>query len=144
LLTDLWLWIEGIPPLAAIRTSTLWWPALSAAHIAAFGVMLGAIAAFDLAVLRGGPVAVMRPWVLPVAASGLAVAIVTGALLFGTRATLYAQNPAMGIKMTLLAMGLANVWAFRRLPDRWLPLSAALSLALWGATLVTGRWIAFV
>jgi hypothetical protein len=140
-MTDLLLWIEALPPLQAIRTSTLLWPAVSALHIAGFGVMLGAILAFDVAVLRRGPVAVLRPWLVPLAGWALACALATGLVLFGTRASLYAQNPAMLAKLALVALGLLNVAAFRLRPSRAL---AALSLVIWPAVLVAGRWVAFI
>jgi hypothetical protein len=140
-MTDLLLWIEGLAPLRAIRTSTLLWPAVSAAHIAGFGVMLGAIAAYDLAVLRRGPVAVLGPWLVPLAGWALAVALATGLILFGTRASLYAQNAAMLAKLGLIAAGLLNIAAFRWRPSRGL---AALSLVIWSAVLVAGRWTAFI
>lgn len=140
-MTDLLLWIEALAPLRAIRTSTLLWPAVSAAHIASFGVMLGAIAAFDLAVLRRGPVEVLRPWLVPLAGAALAMALVTGLVLFGTRASLYAQNAAMLAKLSLIGLGLLNIAAFRLRPSRAL---AAASLAIWPAVLVAGRWVAFI
>jgi hypothetical protein len=140
-MTDLLLWIESLAPLQAVRTSTLLWPAVSAAHIASFGVMLGAIAAFDLAVLRRGPVDALRPWLVPLAGGALACALVTGLVLFGTRASLYAQNPAMLAKLALIGLGLLNIAAFRRHPSRGL---AAASLVIWLAVLVAGRWVAFI
>jgi hypothetical protein len=86
---------------------------------------------------------------------GAALAIASGVAMFASDANALAANPAMRIKLALLALALANAVAFRiawtrRLSgfDRGLPGAARaqllLSVALWLAIPVLGRWIAYV
>lgn len=82
---------------------------------------------------------------------GLALAIVSGSLLFLTGPTHYFYNRAFEAKMLLLAAAVAvQLSLFRRVVARDAPRprlarwTAALSLALWFAVAVAGRAIAFV
>lgn len=66
---------------------------------------------------------------LSVAKVGFAIALVTGFLLFATRATAYVENVAFAIKSGLLTLGLVNVAAFQFMRKRGLQkLSAIISL----------------
>ena len=89
------------------------------------------------------------------AAWGLALALITGAWLFSVRPHDYAANPALPIKLGLLALALANVaWQHRsrgwarlqggQAPPMAVRLRAALSLLLWVLVLLAGRWIGFL
>ena len=80
------------------------------------------------------------------------IAVLTGLTLFSVRAREYAVNPAFLAKMALLAAAGVNLWAFRSAvgapPRAHYPPSArvfaALSVLLWTAVLVAGRFIGFV
>ena len=79
------------------------------------------------------------------------MAIVTGLWLFSVKPDEYLANQAFLWKVALLAIALANIafqhWGITR---RGLNLgngarvSAGLSLCLWLAVLVAGRWIGFL
>ncbi|WP_338661923.1 DUF2214 domain-containing protein [Pararoseomonas sp. SCSIO 73927] len=143
---------------AAMRRSEVLYPLVNAAHILGVGLLLGAIAALDLRVLgafRAVPLALFGPPLVRVAASGVALALGTGFLLFSVRPAEYAANPAFLLKLCLVALGLLNVLALR-LGAGWrralaggpvgAPVRAAavLSLLLWTGAVLAGRWIAFV
>ncbi len=150
--------ISDLPLAAALRNSAIAYPLVNAAHIAAFGLMLGAIATLDLRLLgafRAAPLRDLGPPLWRVAAGGLAAAALTGLLLFSTRATTYAENPAFLLKLGLIGLGLANVAALRLNPH-WgrtlaggpvhasVRLAAALSLIAWLGAVLAGRWIGFL
>lgn len=96
------------------------------------------------------PVAVLGPPAVRVAASGLAIAIPTGAALFMVQATEYVANPFLYVKFAAVLLGLANVAALRLAGDwtderlarrgRW---AGLVSLAAWLVALTAGRLIAY-
>ncbi len=127
---------------------------VNAAHILGIGLLLGSIVPLDfrlLGALRRFPVEVLGPFLVRCAATGLALAAVTGLWLFSVKPAEYFANPAFRWKLVLLALALANVafqhwWAHAR---AWrlttaTRVSAALSLCLWLSVLVAGRWIGFL
>jgi hypothetical protein len=92
---------------------------------------------------------------LRVASLGLALALLTGFWLFTVQPKAYAANPAFLAKLGLLALALVNIGlqhggsAFRAaLRGDGISASvrvlAGLSVLLWLAVLVAGRWIGFV
>lgn len=134
------------------------YPIVSAIHIAAIGLLLGAIATLDLRLLgvfRSHPVAHLAPPLVRVAAAGLVGAVVSGALLFSTRPTAYAENPAFLVKLALVGVGILNVLILRLNP-RWAEVSkggrvlatvraaALMSLLVWLGAVLAGRWIGFL
>ena len=155
---EAWAALAGWAVPAALRRSALLYAAVNAMHVMGIGLLLGAVATLDLRVLgafRLAPVPVLGPPLTRVAATGLTLAILTGALLFSVRPAEYAGNPAFLLKLGLLGLGLLNVAALHA-GRGWrealaggeigpgLRLGAALSLAVWIAAILAGRWIAFV
>lgn len=131
---------------------------VNAAHILGVGLLLGAILPLDLrlaGLIRGGPLAVLGPFLTRAAACGLALALVTGAWLFTVRPVEYAGNLAFLWKLGLLGLALGNVAfqhrgaAFRQAlatdrPGARVRAGALASLALWLGVLLAGRWIGFL
>lgn len=161
--------LAGPPLLAALEGSglgqalrgSLWlYPAVETLHILGFAVLVGAIVAFDVRLLTASDRFDVESWVrqlVPVAATGLALAMPMGFLLFTAEATAYFRNPVFLAKMALLLLALANVLWFhlgsyrRRLevgPSMGITspmrLSAALSMGAWVAVLICGRLIAYI
>lgn len=154
-----WLGFLGEWPVAAaLRRSSLLYPLANAAHILSLAVLVGAIAVLDLRVLglfRTSPLAHLGPPLARAAAAGLALAVLTGFLLFSTRPLTYAENPAFLLKLGLLVLGALNALALRAAPawraalqgDRIslrVRLGAAFSLMIWVSAVVAGRWIGFL
>lgn len=146
------------PVAAALRRSAIAYPLVNAAHIISLGLLLGAIATLDLRLLglfRDHPVAVLGPPLWRVAACGLALAAVTGFLLFSTRPLAYAENPAFLAKLGLIGLGLLNLLVLR-FNAHWrralgggavhwsVRAAALLSLVAWLGAVVAGRWIGFL
>lgn len=127
---------------------------VNAAHILGLGLLLGSILPLDLRLLglfRRFPIDVIGPFLMRGAATGLALAIVTGLWLFSVKPDEYLANAAFRWKAALLVMAVANVaFQHRRATvsaTEVTPItriSAAMSLCLWLSVLVAGRWIGFL
>ena len=125
-------------------------------HFIGLSILVGAIMIFDLrmmGILRRGS---MRSAVIytQVAAFGLALNVASGFVLFSSAPANYWTNPSFRLKMIFLLIALLNVvWfeVFERrkvlaLPegaDTDLPtkLVCGLSLLMWTAVIVCGRWL---
>jgi hypothetical protein len=151
-------WLASLPHAALLRRSATLYLLVNAAHITGIGLLIGAILPLDLrlmGVLKDGPVGVLTPFLVRVAATGLALAMLAGFLLFSVKPLEYVGNPAFLIKMGLLAVGLVNVLA-QHANRGWrtmleggdisagVRMLAAVSFVVWIGTIVAGRWIGFV
>lgn len=149
---------DGLPGVALLRESGTAYLFVNAAHILAIGLVAGAILPLDLRLLglfARWPLAVLGPFLSRAAATGVAMALPTGAWLFAVNAADYVENPAFLAKMSLLALALLNV-ALQRVTGGFraavagervsagTKAVAAASLVLWPMVLLAGRWIAFV
>jgi hypothetical protein len=149
--------IAQSPVAHALKSSRYVYPVVNAVHILGLATLFGSILALDLRLLGGfrsvpaQPVARLLP---RIAAIGLGVAIATGALLFTVEPHDYAANPAFLTKAALVGVGTAHALYVRR-TQAWralvqsgdigagLRVSAGLSLTLWTAAILAGRFIAF-
>lgn len=154
-------WAEALarwPGAVWLQRSYVAYLAVNAAHILGLGLLVGAILPLDLRLLggfRAAPLAVLAPVLARAAAAGLALAAVSGAWLFTVKPGEYLANPAFLWKLGLVAAALANV-AAQHAGSGWraacaggavtarVRLHAALSLMLWLAALLAGRWIGFI
>jgi hypothetical protein len=144
----------------ALRTSLWVYPIVNAGHIVGLALLFGSIVPLDLRLLgawRGVPIGALSRILLPVALSGLVLALATGPLLFAVRATEYAATPLFGMKLALIACALANALLLR-LTLSWrawrdsalrgttprLQLAGGLSIALWLAVILAGRMIGYL
>ncbi len=103
-----------------------------------------------LGLWRAVPVAMLGPPAVSVAATGLALAIASGAALLAVQATEYVANPFLYIKFAAILLGLVNVavlrlagdWTDERLARRrrW---AGLVSLVAWLVALTAGRLIAY-
>nr|WP_256477709.1 DUF2214 domain-containing protein [Aurantimonas marianensis] len=141
-----------------MKASRVVYPLVNAAHILSLATLFGAIMALDLRLLGAFRIAPVQPLavVLPkLAAAGLAAAVMTGALLFMVQPLDYAANPAFLTKIGLVGIGTLHA-GFVHATGHWqrvvdeghlsgsIRISAALSMTIWMAAIVAGRFIAFV
>jgi hypothetical protein len=157
---DFWLQLEYLP-LSAEIGATAWFPLMESLHVLSMGILLGAIVMVDLRVLGVAalryPVPVMLRELVPWAAWAFVFATVTGLAMFITRASAHVQNPAFQIKLALLLLAGVNIalFHFRALPamlrdsrgdaaPALARVSAGLSLLLWCAVMLAGRWVGHV
>jgi hypothetical protein len=138
----------------AARGTGWLYPLANMAHVLGAALLLGAIATFDIHVLRGGgSVRTVARAVTPIAAFGLLVQAASGTVLLSADAMPVVVNPAFQFKMAMLALGLLNValfrWRFGTALKKDSPLDgahglAAVSLASWTLVLLAGRFIAYL
>ncbi len=152
-------WLQGLALSTWLRHSLYVFPALEILHV--FGIILlaGPLIVLDLrlfgwfAALPISGAASLAP-ALP--AAGLAIALVSGSLLFLADPAAYFENPALRLKLILIGIGLANAVAFHgfahrrlmeRAGDRPVPAGAkamaTVSLASWAGAIACGQWISY-
>lgn len=148
-------------PLAEVLRFRRWvYPVVNAGHIVGVALLFGAILPLDLRLLgcwRSVPVRSLAQVLVPVAATGLTLACLTGPLLFLTDPIGYAELELFQLKLALIGAGLLNVLLVHRsrawrdlMSDeqsaRWsgLRLAGGVSAVLWLSTLLCGRMIAYV
>jgi hypothetical protein len=139
--------VERWAPVAAIRRSSILYPLLNGSHILFLGLLFGAVAMMDWALIRGGIVRYRDAGAtaLPTAILGFIGAVATGLALFSVRATVYVENPAFLTKLGVLVLSGVNFWAFHALSGRtWARLYGVTSLTLWTGVIFAGRWIGFL
>ncbi|APH74338.1 hypothetical protein BSQ44_01760 [Aquibium oceanicum] len=154
---DLLTGLERLAPVEALKASFIAYPVINAAHIFAIGSLVTLVLMIDLAVLGRLPALRSRRefagMLRPLALGALALALATGLPMFAIRASEYAFNPAIRLKMLLLLVAAINLAAFVLL-DRSARTAgdypaaakacAVLSMALWPAILLCGRFIGFI
>jgi len=159
-LKDLIAFFEHSSLADAIRENDVLFPSIESVHVLAICLVVGSIMAVDLRLL--GFASVKRPLsavtrgILPLTWGAFAVAVASGFLMFISNAAKYLGNGFFVAKLCLIAAAGLNMLVFHvisaRDQPRWdlqarLPLSARLaggiSMMLWIAVVVCGRWIGF-
>ena len=135
-------------------------PSLVAAHILGLVVSVGTIVWFDLRLLglamRPVPVRDVYRRLIPWAATGFGVMLVTGGLLFVGYATMVYDNTYFRLKMAAIALAGLNAFVYHRLTERHVgewnaatrpPVGARtaglISIVLWGSAIVAGRTMSY-
>ncbi|HEX2257825.1 MAG TPA: DUF2214 domain-containing protein [Afifellaceae bacterium] len=150
--------VEDWPVAEALRASFYVYPFVNAAHVFGIGLLIGSILPVDLRLLgafRQIPLAGFVPVMTGFSAAGLIIAVTSGFLLFSVKPLEYADNPAFLTKIALVAVGAANglglrwtgAWRSARAGGGISPglrASALLSLVIWPAALLSGRWIGYL
>jgi hypothetical protein len=152
---EVWLGaIQGSDIATALRFSRWGYAAVNTAHVLGIALLVGAIIPLDLRLVGCWPAvpreALIRVLV-PVAATGLALAVSAGLLLFSIRAGDYAALWVFRGKLLLIAIGagsaiLLHLTYGRRLaeaPPERLARAGMLSMTCWLGALIAGRMIAF-
>ncbi|CAN7233384.1 hypothetical protein LJR219_000875 [Phenylobacterium sp. LjRoot219] len=146
--TPLGLWARG---------SAIGYPLANLGHLLGLVMLVGAIGVLDLRLLglfRRLPAAALVQALIPVAAVGLGLMVLSGLVMFSADAGALVRSALFRWKLVLIAAALANVAAFhlvwRRRLESWsggVPaaarLFAAASLGLWLAAATLGRLIAY-
>ena len=153
-------WLENSPVGLLVR-ETLWgFPIVVAIHIVGLTLSAGLIAFFDLRLLgvwlTGCPVNLVYRRLLPFAAVGFAIMVISGAILLAGYATAAYGNLYFRIKIAALCLAAVNAWFYHRVTERsltsWneaavppLPARAAglASIVLWTAVILAGRMMSY-
>ena len=135
-------------------------PVVEAAHVLAAVLVFGTVLVVDLRLLglldRSRALTRVSRETLPLTWAAFAVSVVTGSLMFTTSALTYFGNAAFQLKaLALLAAGLnmalfqlstargVAAWDRDRPPPRAARAAGLLSILLWAAVVLLGRWIGF-
>lgn len=150
--------LSALPFVGPLRRSVWAYALVNAAHVLGIGLLLGAILPLDLRLMGwrcGPPLSMLAPFLSRIAAFGLALAAVTGAVLLSVQPMEYLPMPVFRMKMLLIALALVNLVALHRARSwravengeqvagrvRW---AACVSALCWLGVLVAGRMIGFL
>ncbi len=145
--------LEGLALAEWLRYSRFGYATVSALHVFGIALLVGAIVPLDLRLLGLWSTIELRALyrvLSRVAATGLVVAVASGALLFATRASEYAALDLFLVKIALIAAGAALAAGLHfgvdlpRLGRARQRAAGALSLLIWPTVLLCGRLLAFV
>jgi hypothetical protein len=154
-------WMEASRLGHAMRETGVWtYPLVNLAHVLGIASLFGSILVLDLRLLGCWPripIKSVTAAVTPVAGSGLALALVSGAGLLAATATDYAGNPFLLLKFIAVALGLMNVAIVRRSRGwrahdahdlspgerRQMSVLGGISLVCWTTAVAAGRLIAY-
>ena len=106
--------LEGTALAQALRSSRWENAAVNNAHVFAIALLIGSVVPLNLRLLglwRGVSRESVARVPAPVAASGLAVALLTGPLLFSVRAREYSGAEFLPLKLTFIAVGVLATFA---------------------------------
>ena len=152
--------VESLPLVVELRNGRWSYAAVNASHIVGIALLFGAIVPLDLRLMgcwRSVSIRALARILLPVATTGLVLAIAAGSLLFSIRAVQYADTTLFQIKMALVFCAIANALLLRMakqweasqaatdvVPPGRLRIAGALSIGLWLSVIVCGRMLGFV
>lgn len=162
-LTGLLAALEDTPLAAAMRGEHggEWlFPLVETLHVMSLAMVFGSIVMVDLrlvgAASRGSAVSSLSREVLPYTWGAFVCAIVTGTLLFVSKAHVYFHNLQFQLKFLCMLLAGANMlvfhfgvyrhvleWDESYPPPRAARLAGALSITLWMGVIFFGRWIGF-
>lgn len=145
---------------ATISQSPNVFPWIETVHVLAIVCVVGTISIVDLRLVGVAAhvrsIRALSSQLLPVTWGAFAIAVMSGLLLFISKAPQYVENPYFLAKVALIAVAGLNMLFFHfvtgRTADLWdeegvpplVPrIGGAISLALWIGVIFTGRWIGF-
>jgi hypothetical protein len=143
-----------------VREGDWWFPLAECLHVLSITTVFGSILMMDLRLVglasRDSAVTKLSREVLPYTWIAFACAVITGSVMFISRATTYWNNTQFQLKFLFMALAAVNMLAFhfgafRRVAewDDALPpppaarTAGVLSISLWIAVVFFGRWIGF-
>jgi hypothetical protein len=138
-------------PLAGLASHPWAYPALEVLHIVGIALLLGSLVLLELRVWGAAPelpIAALARLSMALSLGGFALAALAGLLMFGSQPMELLANRWFLVKMGLLLAAGTNAAIFhargglQRL-DGWARAQTLVSLGLWVAVIICGRWIAY-
>jgi hypothetical protein len=139
------------------ESGSIWaYPAVLTLHTLGLGVLVGASAVVDLRLLGAASQMPLEPLrrLFPIMWAGVWVNAISGVLLFMTDATTKGTTAVFMAKLGIIVLAVIVLMTIRRSVFAHNPVSsdapmtakalAAVSLALWLAAIITGRYMAYV
>lgn len=159
-LQTLWAALETSPVGDFVASSAWAFPALESVHVIAVVTVVATVAVMDLRLLglagKDWTVSETSDDTLRWTWGAFGLAVITGTLLFVSKAHVYAREPWFLAKLALFAIAGANMAIFhqatwKRLshwnagvrPPSAAMIAGALSLAVWVLAIICGRFIGF-
>lgn len=147
-------WVAATPFAEWAAGSALAYPVANTVHVLALVLLLGGIGLVDLRMLglfRRLPLEPLARALVPIAATGVAIMVLSGATMFAADAEAMAASGTFRIKLVLIALALGNValfrWRYGAVPSGRVgtgtKLLALASLLLWTGVAIAGRLIAY-
>lgn len=138
-----WPWIAEHP---------VAYPALEVLHIVGIALMLGSLVLLELRVWglgRDVPLAPLARLALPTSVAGFGLIASSGLLMFAADPAGLLANRAFVAKLVLVGLAALNAALFHARSglaraDAVARAQTALSLGLWLAAIIAGRWIAYL
>ncbi|MCU0773560.1 MAG: hypothetical protein MUC74_03370 [Ideonella sp.] len=135
-----------------IVTHPVAYPALEVVHILGIALLVGNLVLLETRVWGLNAGLHLEPLAratLVLAVGGFGLALASGLLMFASNPWELIANRSFVVKMGLLTLAGGNAALFHarggvRKPDRIARAQTALSLALWIAVIIAGRWIAYI
>jgi hypothetical protein len=143
--------LDARSPFAFIADHPWAYPALETVHVFGIALLVGNLLALELRVWGRAPqlpVLALARLSLSIALAGFVCAAASGLLMFASQPGELLANRAFTLKMGLVACaGINAAWfhvrdGLRKL-DALARTQTALSLGLWIAVMICGRWIAY-
>jgi hypothetical protein len=156
-------WVEHTPLAAAVRGDSGWewlFPNVETIHVLSLALVFGSIVMVDLRLIgltsRSSAVSRLSAEILPYTWVAFACAVVSGSLMFISKAHTYFYNLQFQLKFLCMALAGLNMiifhfgvyrhvvgWDQDRRPPWPARLAGSLSIGLWIAVIFFGRWIGF-
>ena len=154
-------WLQASALGHAMRESGVWtYGIVNLVHILGVASLFGSVVVLDLRLLgfwRKVALRAISGPTVPVAATGFALAVLSGPCLLATKATEYVNNPFIYIKFPAIGLGILNVAVLHYLPawkehkvrelspreESKLAVIGAVSLFCWLTAISAGRMIAY-
>ena len=157
---DLLNWLNDSQLAVLISENDYLFPWIESIHVLAITIFFGSLALVDLRLMGLAflekTIYRVSEAILPLTWIAFGIALITGSLLFISKAITYSHNAFFLAKMCLLICAGINMMIFQKITGRdmadWgvgnhIPLSARLagliSLLLWISIIIYGRWIGF-
>jgi hypothetical protein len=148
---------------AAVRGDSGWewlFPNVETVHVLSTAVVFGSILMVDLRLLgltsRDSAVSRLSNEVLPYTWIAFAIAVISGSMMFVSKAHTYFYNLQFELKFLFMALAGINMlvfhfgayrwvrdWDLAPVPPRAARVAGGLSIALWCVVIFMGRWIGF-
>ncbi len=148
---EIWRQLADSALAQAIHDWESGFPTLESIHLVGLAVFFGAIGMLDLRVMGLAarlPLRDLKALCLPLTWTGFVLMALSGTALFVAAADEYMRTWSFPIKLALIAAGGANALYFHfadqpaRGPNA-ARMSALLSIAIWLAAIVAGRWLGY-
>lgn len=157
MLADLLTALQASDAATALRKSFWVYPLVNAGHIFGLAMIFGAILPMDLRLIGFWPGTDYRQLariLVPVAVSGVLLALATGIALFSARPLDYAYKPLFQIKMIIIVITFLNALllhhsqAWKTIPigdhkSIRLQISGIISVVGWASVIILGRFLGY-